>query len=251
MPRPMKPPPLELHASAAAVRRFYAGLFTMAALLILATALSDVRSPLAANPIARQLDLKLEANAAVWYSSVVLLMAAVGALAIAERVRADAGMPRWGRFVWLVIAGFFVGLSVDETAQLHERVGVHFTNRFGTVPFLTDGGWPAFAWLLALFPLIGLFLGFVLVAVRTWVSMSARSRALILGGLACWVGVLLAEFVQAQLVRWSWDRSLQGALEEGLELTGATLFLVGFVELLRVDARRRDSDASRDVPFVA
>ena len=69
--------------------------------------------------------------------------------------------------------------------------------------------------------------------------------------LACWIGVLGAEFLEAQLVRWSVQRSLHGALEEGLELTGAVLFLVGFVETLR----RRDgvgvAAASGETPAAA
>jgi hypothetical protein len=225
----MEARPLALGLTGAAVRRAYATLFVVSAVLIGATLLSDLEAPFVANTMGRQLDLKLEGNAAVWFSSVVLLLAALAAGAVASAPRAGAGPARQ---LWTVVALFLLALSVDETAQVHEGVGRRFTSWFGTVPFLTEGTLPAFAWLLALLPLIVVFIVTVFAAVRSW-PVPRRTRRLVTAGVGCWIGVLLAEFLQAQLMRWSLGRSVQGVIEEGLELTGAVLILVGFVELLR------------------
>ena len=232
----------DLHLPGAAIRRFYVALVGGTALLLLATALSDLRLTIVANSIGAQLDLKREGNVAVWYSSAVLLMAAAAAFATATRSPAGSDRTEWRRLLSAACALSFLGLSIDETAQLHERAGVQFTQRLGTIPFLTEGGGPTFAWLLVLLPFIVLFIAFVLAAVRRS-DLHQRSCRLLLSGLACWIGVLLAEFVEAQLVRWSIDRSLQGVIEEGLELTGATLFLIGFMDWL--------SAASKEGPAVA
>jgi len=63
----------------------------------------------------------------------------------------------------------------------------------------------------------------------------ASVRRLLLAGALCWIGVVVAEFVQAQLVRHGLERSIQGVIEEGLEVVGAMLFLFAFLEYLRVD----------------
>ena len=221
-----------LHVSGAAIRTFYAALLAGTGLLIVATALANAQVAITKNPIAVQLNLELEGNVAVWYSSVVLLLAAAGAIAAA---RADDR--RRCRLLWTVCALFFVGLSIDEMAQLHERTGRLFTQYFGTIPYLTEGGYAGYAWLIALLPLIVVFIVCVFTAIRCWSGLHRRSRHLVMSAVACWIGVLVVEFVQAQYFRWSMDRSLQGALEEGLELTGASLFVIGFIESLRGDRR--------------
>lgn len=221
--------PLVVLVPEAGMRGFYAVLATVAGLLIGATALSDLQAPIVANPVGRQLDLKLEANAAVWFSSLVLAMAAATSAAIGFGCAPTVVSRR----LWLLIAVFFLGISIDETAQLHERMGTQFTTRFGTVSWLTEGTLPAFAWLLVLAPLILVFIACVIAALRTWPSLDRRSRRLVIAGLGCWIGVLAAESVQAQLMRWSLERSLQGVVEEGLELAGALLFLAAFIEVLR------------------
>jgi MFS family permease len=174
----------------------------------------------------------------------LLLVGGMCAFAIAERLRRNARSQRSARYVWLAIAVFFVGLSADETSQLHERTGTVFTLMFGRVPYLTQG-----AWLLMLLPLIAVFYFCVVSVLRYWAGLYPKSRKLVLGGIACWTGVLIAEFVQAQLVRWSSERSLQGVLEEGLEVIGAALFVAAFIEYLRADLGKDSLERSAPPPM--
>jgi hypothetical protein len=228
---------LNINVPGAAIRKFYGLLFAGNALLILATALSDLKHTIVANLIGMQLDLKLEGNFAVWYSSMVLLLGAMGAFAIGARTWIDSKSDPFARYLWVSIGLAFLGLSMDETAQLHEKAGMLFTEHLGRVPFLTEGGRPAFAWLLIFLPLVAVFLACMMSAVR-WLRANPLCRKLALSGMICWIGVLLAEFYEAQVRRWSMQRSLQGVIEEGLELTGATLFLIAFVEFLRAKAKK-------------
>jgi hypothetical protein len=220
-------PPLVIEIPAALLRRFYAALFIISGVLIIATLLSDLQSPVVDNVVGKQLDLKLEGNTAVWFSSFVLLLGGTAAGALSQ-----TAVPAARRALWMVIGLFFVGLSIDETAELHEALGRRFTAIFGTIPLLSRGTVPAFGWLLAMLPLIVVFMAVLVTMLRSWPG-SRRTRMLSIAALACWIGALLAEFVQAQLMRWGLNRSVEGAFEEGFELIGAWLFLISFVEVLR------------------
>lgn len=236
----MNPPPtalleraaLQVRVPAAAVAAAYGAIAAVDVLLIGMTLLSDLQHDVLRHGLARQLDLKLEGNVAVWWSSMQLFAAAMAAIAVAATTRTTpyAG---GGPLPWMLLAVALLALSVDETAQLHEKVGVQFSAWFGEIRGLTDGGWPAFAWLLALLPLIALFVANA-AALARWTFRTHRPSAwLMLAGLAAWLGVLTAEFVQAQLVRAGLPRSFQGVIEEGLEVVGASLFLAALLQLLR------------------
>jgi hypothetical protein len=228
----VKTPGTSLTITAAAIRSFYISLFALNALLILVTALSDLHLPLTQSGIVLQFDLKLERNIATWYSSTLLFLAAWAAFAISRLDLAET--PAFYRRVWLLVALSFAGLSLDETAQIHEKVGVMFTRRFGTIPGLTTGSaYPVFAWIVVFLPLIVGFIVIMFVIARWSLSLHGFSRKLIFAGIGCWIGVLIAETVEAQLMRLSVSRSLEGAVEEGLEIVGSTCFLIAFVEFFR------------------
>ncbi len=230
--RPDRRGPLALEVPARALA--WGGVLVVAidALLIVTTLLSDLGVALAQGGLGQQFDLKLEGNFAVWYSSVLLLLAGFGAFLAERRMRALAP-DRFASLAWWLVGTCFIVLSLDETAQLHERIGTRFTKHVAIVPGLTDAAPSVFGWLVALSPLIVAFVVCVRAAALQLTAIDRRSRRLMLAALACWLGVLVAEFVQARLYRAGLDRSVQGALEEGLEIAGSTLFLFAFVGLLR------------------
>jgi hypothetical protein len=188
-----------------AIRSFYLSVFALNALLIMVTALSDLPLPIAQSGIILQFDLKLEHNIAVWYSSTLLLLTACVAFAIS---RLDVSeKPVFYRRVWLVVALSFAALSVDETAEIHEKAGIVFTRHFGTVPGLTTGNArPVFAWLIVFLPLTVVFIVVMIVAARWSLRLHPYSRKLTFAGIGCWVGVLMAETAEAQLMRFSLKR---------------------------------------------
>ena len=64
--------------------------------------------------------LDQEANVPSWFSSALLLSAA--ALLALVAVDAISRRERWGRH-WAGLALVYAGLSLDETAEIHERIG--------------------------------------------------------------------------------------------------------------------------------
>jgi hypothetical protein len=226
------PGTLQIVVGQPAIRRFYQAVIAASSLVVLVTGASDLGFAFAQRGLILHLDLNLEGNVAVWYSSVLLFLGGLSALAISAHPPTQIRRRTQYRWVWTLTALFFLGLSADETAQLHEMAGRIFTRRVGDVPGLTAGSAPVFAWIVALAPLI---FGFVIAMMTAaeWLRQHRRSRRLALAGLACWIGVIAAEFVQAQLHRLSVERSIQGVIEEGLEVAGSTLFLIAFIEFLR------------------
>jgi hypothetical protein len=66
----------------------------------------------------RQFDTGVEANLATWFASALWLAAGALAAALAAAGR-RTGMRGWSR--WALLAGIFMLLSIDDSAQFHEQ----------------------------------------------------------------------------------------------------------------------------------
>jgi hypothetical protein len=86
---------------------------------------------------------------------------------------------------------------------------------------------------------------FLLAFFVLWVPPSPRVRMLSALGVGCWLMVPVMEFVESQMGRLFGDAGLplQQFVEESLEITGATLLVVGVMENLLV-AHRREAVAT-------
>jgi hypothetical protein len=231
----------QLFLGRATQRRILQVTIAGAVILVLVTLLTDLGFEFENVKLNRALllfDLKLEANVAVWYSSTLLFVTGIAALLVAAQTPAR---PRHLKFAWVLAALVFTGLSVDEAAQLHEAVGRIFTRETSEVPGLAWGITGDFGWLVALAPLIIAVLAAMMIVVRS-LKPCPPSHRLAGAGVACWIGVLVAEFIQAQMHRLSMERSVQGVIEEGLEIAGTNLFLASFLRFLgfRAHMPRRD-----------
>lgn len=178
-----------------------------------------------------QLDLRAEFRVSVWYSSALLLLNGGMALLVGFTRTKVKLHPVLYRSVWIGVASVFIYLSVDETLELHERVGRWFNSDVVAVPAMIE----VYAWVLALLPLIALFVAVVVVLIRHVLVANRLSRRLATAALTCWLGVIVAETVEAQMMRLNIYRSIEGTIEEGLEIAGSSLFFVAFCEFLRRD----------------
>ena len=195
----------------------------------------------------RLVDLDAEGTLAAWYTSAQLLLAGMlffllaGGSAGGTPGRLEAAVGSAG-FLRLVGAALLF-LSLDETAGLHELISVSL-RRFEAFPRFTGGHglWVPFL-------LIGVA-GFVGATRRSWRLLWRNARAgtlLMAAGLG--VGLLGAvglEIVSYELIRPAGARRayvVEVAAEEGLEMLGATLLLIGS---LRVYLTAWTVAASRD-----
>jgi hypothetical protein len=213
------------------LRLVYLSIACLNAWLMLVTLASDLGMTLPRG--FAQFDLKLEGNFATWYSSALLLIAGGAALLIAVSPAPTRLRPVTYRLAWSATALVFFALSVDEMIEIHERIGFWSADHVGSIPGFTEGGYPVFTWVVALLPFIVLFVVGMRVMIRSWIGADRTSRNLAVAALWCWIGALAAEVTQAELVRLSLNRSVEGVIEEGLEITGTALFFAAFCQFLR------------------
>lgn len=168
-------------------------------------------------------NLDREHNLPSWFSGTQLFLLAVAALDIADRERRMRLRTAPGPGVWRVIALVFAYLSLDEIAVLHERYfreEVRGFFGFGSV-------WVSILpWQIVLGPFLAAFAALLLAVFVTRFTPDPALWRPSVGGLCCWAGAVLTEGLAKPLfIRLGVYRS-EVALEESLELVGATLLLL-------------------------
>jgi hypothetical protein len=179
--------------------------------------------------IKRHLDLTTEGVVATWYSSALLLLAGLVAL---TNIRID-GVSAWlkwlNRVGWLLLGLVLIALSADEIAQIHESLG----------PLLNSMEYPPRHvigpgdWIPILLPFIVATAVFMIAFFLLVVRKSLVALALSLAGVGCWVGAILSESIEAGFWKADVSRQWRGTVEEGFEVIGTSLLLVGFIQFHR------------------
>lgn len=174
--------------------------------------------------------LGVEANLPSWYSASQLLLVAV-AFGLA------AGRAVQERRAWLALApaAFFVLLSLDEGAQLHERLGWWAEATFGVGSGLITG-----PWMFVAVPLYGVLALSVFRAV--WPLVRGRTEVLALGTVGCALFVVAAAGIEGLGNLTAPDafmvRRVLGVFEEVGEMIAATTLLWAGWALCRAEGVR-------------
>lgn len=156
------------------------------------------------------IDLNTEANVPTWFSTMLLTAIAGVATGLGFRARRD----RRRALPWFLVTAGFLGLSLEEVAGIHERIGYHL----GAADSVAD--WP-----LLYLPVMFVGAAVVVLAARDL----PRSRALMAGtGLILFLGVLIAEVVSL----WTGATLAATLLEENAEVLGEVMILVALATTL-------------------
>ena len=189
------------------------------------------------------INLDQEGNLTAWYSSSKLLILAALCFMVwsTERV-VLAGKKQWRlTILWLLVAAVFLGLSMDETASIHERLA-RFVMQESYVGLdiresVLDGDSTkdSFAWVLILSPVILIVSVFFLVFFysRLFATRTGYVPALIaLTMFLIAVGMEATVYFTPSMSEWDANMlskyKLGIALEETAEMMGSTLFLLAF-----------------------
>jgi hypothetical protein len=210
-------------------------------LLIAAKAAIDFAPESVPHLLEIQLDLGREGVFAAWWSSLQLLAAGILALAHLYARGGGAGPAGGGRWGWPVLAAFFVWLSMDETSQVHERIGDSLAERLGPEGTIL-GLKGVYLWLAAFAPAAAA--AGVWAAVFCYRRLGARAaRIAALCGAALFAAVLAIEYAEGAAFAGSGEKVVRVArgwaavAEEGCELAGAACFVVALGESLRARTR--------------
>jgi hypothetical protein len=194
--------------------------------------------------LTHQFNLTGENALVVWYASMLLLLVALAALAcfLLDWRAADSRSERWKSVGWVLVAGVFVVLSIDELGSVHERLS--------SLKQLDPTGGRARGWvgpLLIPILAVGTFL-----FVFTWhVGRRSRAAAALLAGVVFFLTIPLQE--QLEFMIKSRAAAMGAAavrptgwalLEEGTEVFGTLLFLLAALMYLRKRALSTKARAS-------
>jgi len=172
------------------------------------------------SPVKSYWDLNIEKGYATYFSTIQMYILGLAVLIIAHERRDDHN-PIPKIYEWYLVASLFMYLSLDECIGIHDKVNVEAIN------FLPrwEGFDSVFLWLWVYAPMI---LAAVIFLIRFFIRASKNNlkvRLAFLAGLSCWVSALVLEGIARSS---SFPRHLLIAMEEGGEMLGTTLLLLGF-----------------------
>jgi hypothetical protein len=207
------------------------------------------REVVASRDLQALFDITHEDTIGTWVSTTQYLALAFTAWLLRLRTRnlPDAAGRARG---WGVLAVFFAYMSFDDGSRFHERIGSLFGDHAADIPAKFVAGmagglidwFPSYNWQLAFFPVFA-SAGLFLVVFLGRELRSAALHALVLGGLSCWVFAVFLDFLEGASEGMSLLQAVFGgsyratehivrAVEETVELFGATLMLTAFTEHL-------------------
>jgi hypothetical protein len=197
--------------------------------------------------IRRIFNVAREQSLPTWYASLQALLVSVTAWAL-WRIEAARG--------WLFVSLFFLYVSIDDAAAVHERVATALSETFPTLPFLES--YPSFSWHLLVAPILAA--GLLAVAVYQWRRIPTRRTLLLIGaGLAAFAisqSFDVLEGVDGLFEGWAEALGVADytvghgfrASEEWLEMLGTTalwapmLLLLGDSVDVQIERRSGDPD---------
>lgn len=191
-----------------------------------------------------------EGSLASWFSSVLFLLTAanLGFIFLLEK---DRPPMRWRRWGWLLLALFFLYLSMDDGAQFHERFGsaakamtAQTPAPSRTLPGKQVIAYPGYSWQIVFAPFFG-FMAFFLLFFLYYEFDDRLSLAFFIVGLSLFVVAVGLDFIEGlernhplNLLRQIQDslhladytiEHQQKVLEEFLEMLGTSFFWCAFL----------------------
>ncbi len=190
-------------------------------------------------------DVTLEANIPSWFSSFQFLMIGLTCFLVSRYHRAAS--KSWRAGAWVLIALFFVFLSIDDTATIHESLGT-LANKLGKHAdkdsfhvWLLDS-FPSFYWQVFVLP----FFAVIGLAIAGFFLKEFDSRPfylLFVTGMALFVVAIALDyydglddykwFIKRLDMEFKAVQHLSRAFEETIEMIGASLILTSLLAHLR------------------
>lgn len=172
-------------------------------------------------------DLNGEANLPAWYTGLLWLFAALSALGVAVQVRLRR--ERHAGY-WQSLSILFLFMSLDESAQLHERIGAILEG------WMLFSGFLYYVWVIYGMTLVGFL---IIVYSRFLLSLPAEVKfTIIVSAVVFLSGALGLEMLGAAVdsgevefpAGLNWVRAV--ILEEFLEMTGIILLIYGLMRFM-------------------
>ncbi len=178
----------------------------------------------------RSFNIATEESLGTWISTSQSLL--VGVIAAAVFARSYRRFSLKSSLGWAVIAMFFIYISADDAAKLHERLGTQFRVKYEYLAQTELETWfPSWSWQLFIAPFfiaIGAYIYYFL-----WSALAARLRIWVTFGFTLLAVAVAMDFVEGMPNQNSDSVAhLLRLTEELLEMFGTTVFLSVFLSTL-------------------
>lgn len=190
-------------------------------------------------------NLAHEKSLATWFSVVQMAFVGLVLLTLFIIQRHQSGFQ--SAKGWGVLSFFYLYLSADDAAKIHERVGSSLARALEEpAAASTLGGWldyfPSYPWQWVFAPVFGA-MG-LYIAIFLWKKLTTRKlKIILLSAFSCWALAIGIDFLEGQerlfeFLAAEWDVKPYTVshpflvVEEFLEMLGATLFLLVFLQCL-------------------
>lgn len=172
--------------------------------------------------IIRLFDLDQEANIPTWFSSLMLAVAAY----FAYQCDVASKLQGFSSRIWLVLSWFFLALSCDEVAQIHENAG-----KLAHKYFLQSFGLNS-PWVIIIGPFALVVVFFLAMALRKALKGSTKARTTLVAGASVYIcgafGIeLLGTVYEAYLGGLA--KLLDVVIEESFEMFGVIMTINGLM----------------------
>lgn len=232
--------------STSTVKRVFRACLTAELILVFLDLTLNYAELVSSRSLQKIFNLAHEQSLGTWFS--VLQMAVAGMVLLALAMSALRLGQRSAACAWGIFSGFFLYLSADDAAKIHERVGsfvdkaVSSNEQPVAVLGFLQGIFPSYAWQWVFAPFF-IAMGCALLYF-VWVRLpTTRLRFTLLGAFACWGVAVILDFIEGidgLFQQWAAYLEVKTytvshpilVLEEFLEMLGATLFLCVFVDCL-------------------
>ena len=171
------------------------------------------------SPLKSYWDLNIEKGYGTYFSTVQLFFLGVCVLIVSHELSKDAN-PVPKVWEWNVFGAIFLLISLDECLGIHDKIGVEVAGTLARWPIFSS----VFVWLWIYAPLI---IAVIVFFIRFFMRMTGKykeARGFFYTGLFSWITALGLEAIARKSTL---PRHLLIATEEGLEMVGATFFLLG------------------------
>lgn len=205
-------------------------------------------------PIRRLFNITREDGLATWFMVIQTFLAGL-VLWLITLVQSNRSVSRSNRLSWGFLSGFFIYMSADDAAEIHERLGSTFkdllkTNQRETSDSLlvqVQGLFPSYDWQLVALPLLagaGLFMLFFLLTE----FKDRKSRVILFSAAGFMALAVLLDFFEGMNDGHAWNlhswiresftlskytvRHFSKLIEEFLEMCSVSLLLMLFIARL-------------------
>ncbi len=195
--------------------------------------------------ITRLIDVGIEANFPTWISSLLLAIAAY----FAYQCSSIAKTKQIGQRMWQLFSLCLIGMSCDETAQIHELMG-----RLLKKYLIKSTSIEHSTWVVILGPFILLIIFSLILKIKKYLRGSRKAIIFLITGLSAYVfGAFILEstinLLNHEDLEWIWR--IENILEESCEMFGVIIIIKGLIEHYKFLLQREVSVIENNIRTVS